>query len=379
MSAAEILQQIFGPLLGNSKLQREPQRFFAVGSPTPRWFIPAGRLRSGTVLAGWNPYRFTSRLKWAAIRAASQAGVVWALPGAVTVTIAGLQEIEWRGMGWEATTAPLPFVYLGTAGPRRKAVVHLVDRTSGECRVVVKLPLSAAAKLAIVHEADTLQQLSIEHRRCAPTLCFVDRERGIATQSVVPASPGKRKFEPEYRRLLHTLMLPGESISIAAKVDQIRCQFSGLTLGQDEQSTADEAISRLQSASPLPAFWIHGDFAPWNIRQPPQGSAFLLDWEDADRTGLPLQDALHFLHIQDYLFRRAPRLHFADLGTSEAAPALSRKECVELETVYLLRCFLQKKGECDADHAKFLLAALRNAISLSRSEVRTTSASICRQ
>ncbi len=48
--------------------------------------------------------------------------------------------------GRNSATPPVTAVYLGTPGPSRKAVIHLLDSHSGECHMVVKIPLGQAAR-----------------------------------------------------------------------------------------------------------------------------------------------------------------------------------------------------------------------------------------
>ena len=82
----------------------------------------------------------------------------------------------------------------------------------------------------------------------------------------------------------------------------------------------------------LPASWVHGDFAPWNIKCRRGQKLMLIDWEDAQRGGFPLHDYFHFLHMQDYLFGQRPAMHFAGVGSfaetigrhNQSVPSASR-------------------------------------------------------
>src|SRR5690606_1378655 len=56
----------------------------------------------------------------------------------------------------------------------------------------------------------------------------------------------------------------------------------------------------------LPASMVHGDFAPWNLREC-DGQLFVFDWEYAEACGNPLQDFLHFHLIPRALQRRPLR------------------------------------------------------------------------
>ena len=62
----------------------------------------------------------------------------------------------------------------GYSGFQRKAVVHLVDRASGTCRAIVKVPLTEEAKAAVLHEAEVLEALEIERYAHSPRLLHVE-------------------------------------------------------------------------------------------------------------------------------------------------------------------------------------------------------------
>ena len=130
------------------------------GNEMARWLLPAASPEIGRVLASWAPYRLWSRVAWAAVRAASQLGRTADLPGASVLEVEGTRGADWESLGWRGGEPPIPVIYLGTPGPRRKAVVHLVDRASGNCKAVVKVPLTEEAKTAILHEAEVLEALA---------------------------------------------------------------------------------------------------------------------------------------------------------------------------------------------------------------------------
>ncbi len=64
----------------------------------------------------------------------------------------------------------------------------------------------------------------------------------------------------------------------------------------------ESLINYLTSEAKLNRIWNHGDFAPWNLKIQNTGILIAIDWEDAQRNGLPLQDLIHFIFIQAYLF-----------------------------------------------------------------------------
>ncbi len=103
----------------------------------------------------------------------------------------------------------------------------------------------------------------------------------------------------------------------------------------------------------------------------PEGAA-LLDWEDAWRGGLPLQDAFHFLHIQNYLFRRRPASHAEKLNHFAHELGVSATQCRTLEIAYLAHSYLQRVTQKQQQHSDFLLETLQNCLTRKTSTQRRT-------
>jgi hypothetical protein len=275
-----------------------------------------------------------------------------------TSTVGGIDSIDWRSVGWNSEIPPVTAVYLGTPGPSRKAVIHLLDSCSGVCQVIVKVPISEAAPDAILQEADVLSSLAAERCTFAPRLLSVDRDHGISAQTVLPGAAGSRRLLPEYLQLLRSLGLPGETTSIVEHAATLQDQLLWSAGSDRDLATITAALSQLCDAHLLPAFWVHGDFAPWNIKHRSDGPPALLDWEDARRGGLPLQDAFHFLHIQDYLFGKHPASHAEDLDRFAGELGLSTAQCHQLEIAYLVHSYLERLTQ-QPNHSGFLLDTLR--------------------
>jgi Phosphotransferase enzyme family len=358
--APDFAQQVFAPLLQAVPSGDMAQRFLVLsGNGQPRWILPAQRRKLDSVLADWSPYRLDSRLKWRVVRTASRIGCLSLLPGMTISTVAGFDSIDWKSVGWTGCTPPLAAVYLGTPGPSRKAVIHLLDSSSGDCQVVVKVPISDGAHAAILREADVLSSLAEERCSFAPRLLSVDRERGISAQTVVPGVAGSRRLLPEYLRLLRSLRLPGETTSVVEHAATLQEQVPWSAASERELATMTAALTQLCDAHLLAAFWVHGDFAPWNIKHRSDGPPALLDWEEARRNGLPLQDAFHFLHIQDYLFGKRPTSHAESLNHFADELGLRAAQCRQLEIAYLVHSYLQRLTQRQLTHSDFLLDTIR--------------------
>ncbi len=329
------------------------------GHGAPRWLIPNEASRFAPVLASWFPYRLSSRIQWLAIRTAHRAGVLQALPQVRTIRLETANAVDWRALGWKGGDEPAFAIYIGTPGATRKAVIHLVDRASHTCAAILKVPLAAQAKSAIVREAETLSALAREQYDRAPSLLSLDRDRGLAMQQFISGRPGSRRMRPEYHDLLRSLMSKEWTTSLAEEVMKWKT-LAGLT-PESDTDLLPRAFAALQDDDPLPACWIHGDFAPWNLRQRPHLPPALIDWEEAVPGGLPLQDAYHFLHIQDFLFAGKPTLHAGVLMPFAKTLGLTPRQCRRLELAYLAQAYLQCGSRQDHARAVFLTRTLAMA------------------
>ncbi len=361
MQISELSQRVLAPL-PITPVCTPQEKFFAITSDgEARWLLPTHQSLE-FLFTHWSPYRLSSRLKWQAIRAAQRVGALPFLPQAEAVDLPHAENIDWQAVGWRRSRPPTPVIYIGSPGPRRKAVIHLVDRHSGLCGAIVKVALTDSARDAIVREAQVLAALGSEHYPYAPRLLCLDRERGIASQDFLPGTQGVRRFVPEYRNLLQSLMLPDESTSLADHVAPWREEPLEFFPEAADLAVLGSALSELSDARPLPACWGHGDFAPWNIRHRKNGAAALVDWESAERGALPLQDFYHFHHTQDFLFGSNPLRHSGDAEFLANRLGISAQQSRTLEIAYLAQACLQSAARDERPRARHLLRALSAAL-----------------
>jgi len=355
MTATEVADQVFRQL-GTESAKRNVISLVALPNRAePRWLLPAGETSLAQVLSSWAPYRAWSRVAWSAIRAANRIARPELLPGTASITIGAEAPAHWREVGWRETGDPIVVIYVGTPGPRRKAVVHLVERESGRCRAVVKVPLTNAAQRSILHEASVLGELENEHYRHAPTVTYVDWSRGITTQTFAAGAPAPRKLTSGVLSLLASLAHRGEVTCLRRHAERWARE-----LGEHSaHPSAVEALATLQEEEPLPGFWEHGDFAPWNIRLAADGGLALLDWENALRLGLPLMDLFHFLHMQDFLFGGAPRAHFLRVRDFAITMRVSLRHVRKLETAYLVSSYAAGLREYQEKRSQHMIGALQ--------------------
>jgi hypothetical protein len=356
LSASELLRKILAALPPSRACNLPSTLFVLSGKTDPRWIFPPGS-SINRVLAGWSPYAFASRMKWQVVLAAQRADATGLLPHVKTIRpdAAG---INWQRLGWNGSTPPVPAIYMGTPGPRQKAVIHLVDAASGRCGAVVKVPLQPSAREAIVRESDVLSVLEDELCISSPRLLYVDRARGISSQSFLTGSSGLRRFLPEYQDLLRSLVLLDERTTLAGHAAAWHDHPVWDYLNPQELALMSSALAEQSNTSSLPACWVHGDFVPWNIRHRSRLCPSLIDWEIAERAGLPLQDALHFLHMQQFLFESHPRTFHETLEMFAKSLGIASFLCRKLEIAYLAQSYLSCIAWEEHRRAEFLRKTL---------------------
>ena len=280
-----------------------------------------------------------------------------ALPAADPKHVDWITDLDWRALGWRRPVLPEPLIYLGTPGPRRKAVVHLIDAASHACELIVKVPMTEGARAAIEHEAETLLELQGEGFDAAPRLVAFDANKCVSSQTVVRGVRCGMTLTREVATLLRSLVLPHRIITLREVACPLQTEAGCFELSAADARTVQRALAELDDPSELPAVRMHGDFAPWNIRLQ-RGAAALVDWEDSEPCGLPLHDAYHFVHMARYLFGRSPRPAFRDMGFPRPA-ALNSAVRRKLELAYLLQRLFRELADSDGAHAACLLATLK--------------------
>lgn len=235
--------------------------------------------------------------------AAYRSGQLRLVPGVVGVGVAWNK--NWDHLGWIDEKSPVPVIYIGTPGPARKAVAHLVDASTRKPVAVAKVPLGARAAENILHEADILQLLKQEKPGVAPAIKSVNRAIGVSLQNFIGGQTSSRTLTQSHIDWLAGLSMPGTEVSLRGRAESLGKLLSRSEgLGDKRRYWLERILERLDDPTPLPAFWVHGDFAPWNLRRVDEGKLVAVDWEEARQAGLPGTDLIYFCLIQDFLFCR---------------------------------------------------------------------------
>ena len=379
LSLSDLTQQIFSCLPPAAERGAPLKLLTIPGHSAPRWLVQDAGKALAPTLANWSPYRAASRMMWASVQTAFRSDLLSFFPGVETIVIPSPSTIDWRALAWRGDEMPAVSIYIGTPGPTQKAVIHLVNQELRQCEAIVKVPLSPQAKQAIAAEAETLRTLAERQYDRAPALLHVDAERGLSTQQFIPGKAGSRRLKPEYLDLLRSLIVADKYTTLSAHAMISEKALEGVA-AKDGQTLRD-ALGVFDDDRPLPVCWLHGDFAPWNVRQGKRLPPILIDWEDAEANGLPLQDAYHFLHIQNFLFHARPMLHADALTDFGRSVGLTPRLCRTLEIAYLAHSYLRCCSRGDNLRSTFLMRTLANAIgeyaiSTSLSKIKPTAHSI---
>lgn len=277
--------------------------YFAIpGRHGPRWVLPANPSHGRPALHMWRPYDTVSQIKWAFLMRAYRLGLLGLVPGVEKIGIVIPQKADWSHLGWHQDVAPKLAIYVGTPGRAQRAVASLVDPAEGQVLAIAKMPIGPAARTRILCEADFLERLAKEKPGLGPRALFRNFDSGITTEEALGGCRTGRELTAAHLQFLEQLRIPGQTICCRDVVARLR---PGLARLSPENATAiGRILDGLDDPTRLPACWVHGDFAPWNLFR--LGDRLIAcDWEYAKPFGLPLFDAMHFMWIQRFLFSHA--------------------------------------------------------------------------
>lgn len=281
-------------------------RFWVISNAgDPRWLVPHNPKYGLAVLKQWRPYSTSSYLKWQLLLVVYQAGELHRLPGVVPIGISASTAKYWGCIGYQNNQTLIPSIYIGTPGATRKAVVSLVDATTYEITSIAKFSLETMAEITILREADILTHLIAEKPGLSPHLLYVNEQRGISIQTALEGRHVSPPLSQAHIKLLSHLSQPGALISLQQHVHPLKQRLKKLKCMAENsaQHITDQAIKLMDDPTPLTATWVHGDFAPWNLKWVDRQTLAAVDWEDSQPYGLPLYDLFHYQYIQSHLLK----------------------------------------------------------------------------
>lgn len=282
------------------------------GSAGPRWLLPVRNRFLRVILREWQPYSASARLAWCGVRLAAGAGLLAMVPGTTRLDLPAEQlsklltrlGLPTAGRGNNQETAPI--ILIGNPSITRKLLIF-ISGYGEDSRQVIKLPLTEAARESICRETEILTWLDGKMR--TPRLLHsIEDASGAAAQQYLGGRLGSRTCKPAYLDLLIEMPRSGELRPLRVEGRALGQRLRGCSAYRQNALVVDSALALLDRELDVPTVLVHGDFAPWNIRELADGSVTLIDWESANRDGLPLHDLCHFFYMQIKLF--APRSSF---------------------------------------------------------------------
>jgi hypothetical protein len=304
----KVVQKIFpaGSEITKNPLEVSPEdRFWLIpGQNGPRWLIPQEKKYGLSMFQQWRPYNYTSRIKWKIIYMAYYTGRLGLIPGVKSIGIAKDSKKAWSHIHWDRESVPIPIIYFGTPCSTHKAVAVIVDSFKMQPSIICKVPLSDLAAKSIKQEYNILCYLKQNNPGVAPIPFFLDRESGAAVQEAIIGSPLPRTFSGLHWKFLEQLAISDNATSVFEHSQSLLNLLSKIDrLESKTKILLERLLKECRDSTSLPQIFVHGDFAPWNIKKIDNGSLMALDWEMGDPNGLPVYDFFYFFIIQAYLFK----------------------------------------------------------------------------
>lgn len=314
------------PRLGPARLQRQ---LVALGFVDVRWYVPCPWPSRAPKV--WLPHDLAERDRRLSAgnegsRRGALAAVLWRLlrrlgivfplhlvarrPGDGDSDIADLISEKWSEWGLSDRPDRLSWVLL-TGGQRStNKVVALV---AGDCgpRLAVKFSRSESEESALRREYEALRivEQTRPHLPGAPRALFLGHRSGrlCVGETALAGSQLMRQLNTTSHRELAArvtdwlIELAGTSPPtprsewwsrlVESPLQRFETSFRSV-VSDDELAATRSQLSRLCD---LPLVPEHRDCSPWNILLDGRGRLGVLDWESAERAGLPALDLVYFL------------------------------------------------------------------------------------
>jgi thiamine kinase-like enzyme len=160
----------------------------------------------------------------------------------------------------------------------------------------VKIPIGSFAAQNILREADILERLATEKPGLTPSLVLVDKKNGTSVQDFVDGRQTGTKLTEAHMKWLSALRIPGEKTSLSEQAERLALRLDSQTsMDKETLSLLSVLLDRMKDQTPLQAVWLHGDFAPWNLKWVTKKKLVAFDWEFAQAYALPGLDLVHYI------------------------------------------------------------------------------------
>jgi hypothetical protein len=332
------------------------------GSSGPRWLFPARSSAAASVLGIWHPYKFSSRMRWLALRMAARAGVLRFAHSVSSVQTSRRGARLWFDRCGIQTQKEEIVVLIGTPCADRKLIAFLLD-DKHHISAVLKVGLTSGGGLRVLHEAEVLRRL--EQYSWAPKVLSVHPDLRAAAQEYRQGVMPDRRFRHKYMDMLCHLPRNGSCKSLTTVAGEMANRLRPFRTQFDKMAPdlLGRSLSCLDLDVAIPTILVHGDFVPWNMLNDTEDGFVLVDWEGADFAGLPAYDLLHFQFSINHLFGQKAEGYPAIRASSICAEYFRRMNLdmellPRLAIAYLLDQLRIYNKHLSPEHAAFLLHQL---------------------
>ncbi|MDS4027983.1 MAG: phosphotransferase [Candidatus Contendobacter sp.] len=300
----EIVKLIFQQLCPNQRLSLvaagdvpPKYRFLAISvAGRLRWVAPYSCKLGLPTLRQWTPYGSLSWIKWKILLKLYRVGLLGYLPGVQSFGISGLHSAVWSHLNWNYSTPPAILIYIGTPSVTSKAVVTLAYQDTGYPTTIIKIPLGLKAIVSIAQEARALRSLENHKYKLAPKLLYHDTNLGFSLQEAINGSFVTIRLTEHHYNFLGKLInwtsfstLAEFAVLLLNRLDQLNSMPSA------EYFILNCALQKIKDNTPIATGWLHGDFAPWNLKWDESKKLMAVDWEFAEPYAPVGIDLIHYL------------------------------------------------------------------------------------
>jgi hypothetical protein len=272
---------------------------------TARWFVPLDSPAVSTAAFSlYSPARFSARMKVAAAKIAAYSRLPLWYRDQIIIAQQTAPSIERKMAELFAGTQVRLALSSGAPEPARNrkvsaAVIDMRGRIIGFAKI-------AGSELSLRLLRDESRALPELARRNigAPELLFAGEVDGalVTLQKPLQGKPVSSKMNQGKLALLASLRSPRQQFASESNlVTSLPERIDALTVDRaaELRDALDEITPTLDQMR-VPSTIIHGDFAPWNLREH-DGRTVAFDWEYAELDGLPLFDQTHYALQVGYL------------------------------------------------------------------------------
>jgi hypothetical protein len=240
---------------------------------------------------------------------------------------------------------------------RNRKPSFLVCDLSGELLAFGKVSAGPLSQRLMEHEAQMVERLHAAMTEApAPRLLFAGAigETFITLQRPLGGRTPRAQLTPSHMRLLERLRIgPMKPAACVAMVATLPARLAALPSPQPLLIDAMEKVLPVLRDTIVPSTIVHGDFAPWNLREL-HGEVRAFDWEYGEIDGLPLVDQMHFTLQTGFILRNWKSADaLQSLGQLEMSKplGLAPRQVRAIQIVYLVdnlvRLYSEGYGDCD--------------------------------